>query len=91
MNRLATLDEMHEHYSDLYKSVYGIRPRWVSFDNILDAGDAILSLEQQARDVEESENHFYKMLEEKSKYESRMGLDSKWIPANKFESLAGEP
>jgi hypothetical protein len=49
MSRLATLDEMHEHYSDFYKEVYGIRPRWARFATIEDAGVAILQLNAEAK------------------------------------------
>ena len=51
MTRLATLDEMHDYYSDFYKEVYGIRPRWASFETIDDAGVAILQLEAEAKIV----------------------------------------
>ena len=51
MSRLATLDEMHEHYSDFYKEVHGIRPRWVTFTSIKEAGEAILRLEAEAKIV----------------------------------------
>ena len=40
----ALLDQLHSEFSDFYKELYNIRPRWVRFASVEDAEDAIVEL-----------------------------------------------
>lgn len=45
----AALDEIYSEYSDNYKSVHGIRPRWVPvFESHEEAADAFIRLGEEA-------------------------------------------
>tara|TARA_Y100000034_G_scaffold47441_1_gene58414 strand:- start:3288 stop:3644 length:357 start_codon:yes stop_codon:yes gene_type:complete len=38
------LDQLNAEYSDAYKELYGIRPRWIEFNKVEDADDALAEL-----------------------------------------------
>jgi hypothetical protein len=78
MSRLATLEDMAQAYSDLYKEINGIRPRWETYSTIEEYGDAITNLleqEKAQRVAQEEHDAFCLMLdEEEARYMNSMGL-----------------
>jgi len=85
------LDELTQIYSELHKDVYGVKARWARFDTEAEAQESIDRLYISLRQEQEHEDHWQTVRREREQYQARMGLAEKWIPANKFEAMAGEP
>ena len=88
MTRLATLEEMAQAYSDLFKAVHGIRPRWEIYNTVEEYGEAITSLMEEEEERERTDAFWRLFEEEEGAYRARMGLDGD-IPPTKWEQLAG--
>ena len=88
MSRLATLADMQQAYSDLFKSVHGFRPRWEIYSTIEEYGEAITSLLEEQEEQERTDAFWRLFEEEEGVYHARMGLDGD-IPPTKWEQLAG--
>ena len=80
----ADLDDLYQEYSDAYKEIHGIRPRWCS-NNTRD---------EFARDFISLGND-YRLQAEMEAYEAdplnHPLPNPEWIPADKYEAFAGEP
>ena len=64
------LSLLSQTYSDMYKEMHGIRPRWESFETAAEAGEAVNALQQEYADAiknQELEEKEMKRFEEKEK------------------------
>lgn len=84
------LEELQSMYSDFYKEVHGIRPRWVRLTSIAEAEHKLAQLREEAVAIQESEAYWDKIDAERDDYVERMGLVDEFI-GNKYEIMAGEP
>ena len=79
----ADLDDIYQEYSDSFKELHNIRPRWMYGRSRDEFARAFIQLgrEYVAQDNEKDVEDECPMRE----------ADLDWIAANKYEALAGEP
>lgn len=87
----ADLEDIYSEYSDAYKEVHNIRPRWAHGMSRDYYAEGFISIGEHWKFQEELESEW-------AEHERWAALNinqpipaPKWIPADKYEAMAGEP